>query len=261
MEINRKVSIMKNKNIRNISFENGEKHIIAGPCAVESKEQLDTILSFLSELGINIIRAGIFKPRTNPDSFRGLGEKGLEYLIQLCSKYNLRFVSELLSIEQVEKYADSMDIIQVGTRNMYNYPLLEALGRKKNTIFLKRAFSATYNEWEMASRYIMKEGNNNIVLVERGIRSFETATRNTLDITAVPYMKSKTKLPVIVDPSHAAGLRELVPSLSKAAISAGADGLLIEVHNEPEKALSDGRQSLNFEDFSALYKEIKGMIK
>ena len=239
-------------------FEVKKTLIIAGPCAVESKEQIIRIAQKLKNIGIFYLRGGAFKPRTNPDSFQGLGDIGIEYLLEAKKITGMRIVTELMTIEQVKKYADKIDIIQVGSRNMYNYELLKELGKYNKPILLKRGLSATYEEWINAARYI---NNDNIILCERGIRTFETATRNTLDLSAVPVIKEKSHLPIIIDPSHATGKRDLVEPLAKAAIAVGADGLMIEVHNNPAKALCDGKQSIKPETFDEIMKTVKKYAK
>ncbi|MDO6354377.1 3-deoxy-7-phosphoheptulonate synthase [Caloramator sp. CAR-1] len=230
--------------------------IIAGPCSVENYDIMDKTVKFLKELGIEYIRGGAFKPRTSPYSFQGLGIEGLEILEDMKKKYGVKIVSEILDIRDLEEMIDSIDIIQVGSRNMYNYPLLKELGRIKKPILLKRGISATIDEWLNAAEYIALEGNTDIILCERGIRTFENYTRNTLDLNCVPVVKQRTNLAIIVDPSHGTGRRELVKPLSLAAIAAGADGLLIEVHPDPDNALSDGFQSLNFEEFKDTYNKV-----
>ncbi|CCJ33393.1 3-deoxy-7-phosphoheptulonate synthase [Caloramator australicus] len=230
--------------------------IIAGPCSVENYDIMDKTVKFLKELGIEYIRGGAFKPRTSPYSFQGLGMEGIEILEDMKKKYGVKIVSEILDIRDLEEMIDSIDIIQVGSRNMYNYPLLKELGRIKKPILLKRGISATIDEWLNAAEYIALEGNTDIILCERGIRTFENYTRNTLDLNCVPVVKQRTNLAIIVDPSHGTGRRELVKPLSLAAIAAGADGLLIEVHPDPDNALSDGFQSLNFEEFKDTYNKV-----
>lgn len=231
--------------------------IIAGPCAVESREQIIRIAKKLKALGIEYLRAGAFKPRTNPHSFRGLGEEGLLYLLEAKRLTGMKIVTEIMSIEQLNKYGDYIDIIQIGARNMYNYELLKALGKVKKPILLKRAFSATYQEWLSASEYIKLSGNNQVILCERGIRGFDNSTRNVLDIQAIPYIKYNTNMPIIVDPSHASGHRYMIESDSLAAVSAGADGLIIEVHDHPEEALSDKEQAIDINDLSIILNKIK----
>lgn len=243
--------------IGDLELGSGSPVMMAGPCSVESEDMIHRVAAKLSQQGVRLLRGGCFKARTSPYSFQGLGEEGLKYLVDAAKEQGMYSIVEFLTIEQLEKYADLVDVVQIGTRNMYNYPLLKACGELRKPIVLKRAFSATYEEWHLASEYIMSEGNEAVILCERGIRTFEVATRNTLDITAVPYMKERTGLPLIVDPSHAAGLRELVPALSYAALAAGADGFMIECHEEPEKALSDSRQSLSLEDFAKMQARLK----
>jgi len=231
--------------------------VIAGPCAVENKTTLINIGKKVKEAGATFIRGGAFKPRTSPYSFQGLGEEGLKYLADVRKQIGLPVVTELMDprdIDVVKKYAD---IIQIGARNMQNFRLLLEVGTCKKPILLKRGLSATIKEWLMAAEYIMSKGNQHVILCERGIRTFETATRNTLDLSSVPVLKNLTHLPVIVDPSHGVGKMELVAPMAKAAIAVGADGLLIEVHTNPEEALSDGEQSLRPYDFRKLMKELK----
>ena len=231
--------------------------IIAGPCAVESSDQIIRIAKKLKALGIEYLRAGAFKPRTNPHSFQGLGEEGLLYLLEAKRLTGMKIVTEIMSIEQLKKYGEYIDIIQIGARNMYNYELLKALGKINKPILLKRAFSATYQEWLSASEYIKLSGNNQVILCERGIRSFDNSTRNVLDIQAIPYLKYNTNMPVIVDPSHASGHRYMIEADSLAAISAGADGLIIEVHDHPEEALSDKEQAIDINDLSIILDKVK----
>lgn len=233
-----------------------KKVIIAGPCSFGSYKELDKIASKLKEVGIDILRAGTFKGRTSPNAFQGLGDKGVEILLEIKEKHNLPVVTELTSIEQVRKYGEKLDIIQIGARNMYNYELLKEVGKLKTPVLLKRGISATYNEWLLAAEYIRKEGNKNIILCERGIRGFDPTTRNVLDISAVPYIKKNTKYPIIVDPSHATGTRYMIKPLSLASIVAGADGLIIEAHTNPNKSLSDANQTVDIKTI----KEIKENI-
>ncbi len=245
--------------VGDLVFGLGKPYYIAGPCSVESEEQIYNMAKSMKEMGVDILRGGCFKPRTSPYSFQGLGEEGLRYLSEAGRYYKIPVISEFLSIEQLLKFNHMVDIIQIGSRNMYNYPLLQAAGTIDKPVVLKRGMSATYEEWHMAAEHIMSNGNKRIILVERGIRTFELGTRNTLDITAIPYMKCKTGLPVICDPSHACGLRELIEPLSLAGLAAGADGLMIEVHENPEKALSDGRQSVELSKFPAMFERLKKM--
>jgi 3-deoxy-7-phosphoheptulonate synthase len=240
----------------------GEKiHVIAGPCAVENKTMLTNIAEKVKDAGATFIRGGAFKPRTSPYSFQGLGEEGLKYLSYASKKTGLPVVTELMDprdIEAVKKYAD---IIQIGARNMQNFRLLLEVGKCKKPVLLKRGLSATIKEWLMAAEYIMSKGNQNVILCERGIRTFETSTRNTLDLSAVPVLKQITHLPVIVDPSHGVGKWTLVSPMAKAAIAVGADGLMIEVHTNPEEAMSDGEQSLRPHDFKKLMDELRPIAK
>jgi len=231
--------------------------VIAGPCAVESEEQMDMIGKFLKRLGVKIIRGGAYKPRTDPKSFQGLGVNGLRILKAIKELYGFKVVSEIMDPRDVEMAYEYIDIYQIGSRNMQNFSLLKEVGKTKKPVLLKRGMSATLEEWYNASEYIRNEGNENIILCERGIRTFEDYTRNTLDLMSVPIMKSKTGYPVIVDPSHGTGRRELIGPVSKAAVAVGADGIMIEVHPQPEKALSDGLQSLSFDDFEKVLSEIR----
>ncbi|MCK4551725.1 MAG: 3-deoxy-7-phosphoheptulonate synthase [Tenericutes bacterium] len=226
--------------------------IMGGPCAVESKIQMKEITPIIKSSGGKIIRGGAYKPRTSPYSFQGLGLEGLEILENISSEYNIPVVSEIMSVDELPYFVEKIDLIQVGARNMQNFNLLKELGKINKPILLKRGLANTIEEWLMSAEYIMAGGNSNVILCERGIRTYETATRNTLDISSVPVIKKLTHLPIIIDPSHAAGRWEYVESLSKAAIAAGADGLIIEVHQTPESALSDGQQSLKPDKFKDL---------
>jgi len=242
--------------IGDIKIGAGKPVIMAGPCAVESEEQALTIAHFVKEHGAQVFRGGAFKPRTSPYSFQGLGEEGLKILEKVRRETGLLIVTEAtdhVNLNIVEKYAD---IIQIGARNMQNYSLLRLAGQVSKPILLKRGFAATIDELLMAAEYIMSEGNTQIILCERGIRTFSDNTRNTLDLSAIPSIKEVSHLPIIVDPSHAAGRREYVIPLSKGAIAVGADGLLVEVHHDPSHALSDGVQSLYLQQFEELMKEI-----
>ncbi len=230
-------------------------YIFGGPCSVESEEQLDKITSEIQN-NIDFLRAGAYKLRTKPDSFQGLGEEGLDILNRVKDKYGLEAASEIVSVLDIDKFED-VEIIQVGTRNMYNYDLLKALGKTEKTIILKRGMSATIEEWINAANYIVKEGNENVVLCERGIRTHEPMTRNTLDLSSIPLIKRLTDFPIIVDPSHGTGQWYLIESMSRAALAAGADGIMIEVHHDPENALSDGFQSLTPEKFNNLVEELR----
>lgn len=231
--------------------------MIAGPCAIENEEQIFTISEFLHKSGIKFLRGGAYKPRTSPYSFQGLKTEGLVMMRQAADKHGLAVVTEIMSIDKLDELCDFADILQVGTRNMQNYPLLRALGKINKPVLLKRGMSSTVEEWLLAAEYILAGGNSRIILCERGIRTFENATRNTLDLSAVALVKQLSHLPVIVDPSQATGVRNLVPPMSLAAIAAGADGLIIEVHNQPEEALSDGDQSLYLDQFGDLLEPLR----
>jgi len=242
--------------IGDVTIGAGEPVIMAGPCAVESEEQALTIASIVKKYGAKVFRGGAFKPRTSPYAFQGLGEKGLKILDKVRRETGLLIVTEATDSENlvpVEKYAD---IIQIGARNMQNYSLLRLTGQTKKPVLLKRGFAATIDEWLMAAEYIMSEGNSRVILCERGIRTFSDNTRNTLDLSAIPSIKAVSHLPIIVDPSHAAGKRDFVIPLSRGAIAVGADGLLVEVHHDPAHALSDGMQSLYPQQFEQLMQEI-----
>ena len=230
--------------------------VMAGPCAIESEEQLSELAPVLKNAGAQILRAGAFKPRSSPYSFQGMGEKGLRWLKATCEKYDLVSVSEVMSTDTLELMTKYVDILQIGTRNMQNFPLLKAVGATKKPVLLKRGLSATYEEWLMAAEYILSCGNPNVIFCERGIRTFETYTRNTMDIAAIPVIKHLSHLPIIADPSHGTGRRDKVIPMARAAVAAGADGLMIEVHAEPDKALSDGAQSLYPDQFEHLMKEL-----
>ncbi len=224
-----------------------EKLIIAGPCTFGNYEELYKIALEVKKRGIKYLRAGTFKMRTNPESFQGLREEGMEMLLKIKKELDLKIVTEFTSIEQVKKYGDKIDIIQIGARNMYNYELLKEVGRTKTPVILKRGFSATYKEWLLAAEYIKLGGNNNIILCERGVRNFiSDETRNILDIQAIPYIKKNSNYPIIIDPSHASGESYMVESMAKASLVAGADGLLLEVHYNPHESLCDAKQTIDF---------------
>ncbi len=235
--------------------------IIAGPCSVESKKQLDIIAQGVKKSGAKLLRGGAFKPRTSPYSFQGMGIEGIELLNLAKQNYQMPIVSEISSETQLPLFEEYVDLLQVGARNMQNFDLLKALGKSKKPVLLKRGFSNTIEEWLMSAEYIVSAGNPNVILCERGIRTFEPYTRNTLDLSVIPIIKQKSNLPIIIDPSHATGDWRLVESMSMAAIVAGADGLMIEVHNNPEEALSDGAQSLTLENFDKLMVKCKVIAK
>ena len=231
--------------------------VMAGPCAVENEEQIMTIAESVKDAGALILRGGAFKPRTGPYSFQGLEAEGLELLAEAKEKTGLLIITEVMSADRLNLVAEYADILQIGARNMQNFMLLKAVGQVKKPVMLKRGMSATIEEFLLAAEYILSQGNHNVMLCERGIRTFETYTRNTLDINAVPVLKQLSHLPVIVDPSHGTGRRELVAPVSKSALAAGADGLIIEVHHNPEIAVSDGVQSLLPDQFSQLMTELQ----
>lgn len=231
--------------------------IMAGPCVVEDKKSLLETANFIKSLGVDILRGGAFKPRTSPYSFRGLKEKGLKMLAEVKEQTGLKIVTEVMTPTDVKMVADYADILQVGTRNMQNYQLLDMLGKCDKPVLLKRGMASTVQEWLLSAEYILSQGNPEVILCERGIRTFETSLRNTLDLSVVPLLNELTHLPVVVDPSHATGKRSLIGPMSKAAIAAGADGIIIEVHPHPENALSDGEQSLPFTMFKEIMKDLR----
>ncbi len=234
-----------------------ELAIIAGPCSVETPEQITFIAKEVKKYGANILRGGAFKPRTSPYSFQGLGKEGLELLKIAKQNTGLPIITEVLDTRDIELVAEYADILQVGTRNAQNFALLKELGKIRKPVLLKRGLAMKADEWVLSAEYIMSGGNYNVILCERGIRTFETSTRNTLDINIIPVMKEKTHLPIIIDPSHATGKSKYVPDMALAAIAAGADGVMIEVHNDPENAWSDGDQSLTPEQFGKLMEKLK----
>ena len=246
--------------VRGIKIGGNSITVIAGPCAVESRDQLLTAARQVKKAGGHIIRGGAFKPRTSPYSFQGLEEEGLDILREASVETGLPVVTEVIDEHSLQLALNYVDIIQIGARNMQNFRLLKAAGQTDKPILLKRGMSATIEEWLMAAEYIMSEGNGNVILCERGIRTFETSTRNTLDLSAVPMVKRLSHLPVIVDPSHATGDRGLVLPMSLAAIAAGADGLIIEMHPEPAKALSDGPQSLTPEGLEQVMSQLHNIV-
>jgi len=242
---------------RGVKIGGSEIVVAAGPCSVESREQILSIAESVSKAGARILRAGAFKPRTSPYAFQGMGEKGLELIREAADKFNLFVVSEVMDPSQIQMMGAYVDIFQVGARNMQNYFLLRALGEVQKPVLLKRGMSATIEELLLSAEYILNGGNYNVVLCERGIRTFETATRNTLDIAAIPVIQKLSHLPIVADPSHGTGRRDKVPPMARAAVAAGADGLLIEVHNDPDHALSDGAQSLYPANFAQLMGELR----
>ena len=242
---------------RGVTIGGQELAVAAGPCSVESPEQINTVAECVAKSGAKIMRAGAFKPRTSPYAFQGLGEKGLQMLRKAADKQSLFVVSEVMDASQIQMMSAYVDLFQVGARNMQNYFLLRALGEQQKPVLLKRGMSATIEELLLSAEYILSGGNYNVVLCERGIRTFENYLRNTLDIAAIPVIKKLSHLPIVADPSHGTGRRDKVPPLARAAVAAGADGLLIEVHNDPDHALSDGAQSLNPGEFSQLMAELR----
>lgn len=244
-------------NINGVHVGGSEIVIIAGPCAVESREQLFETARSVSASGANILRGGAFKPRSSPYSFQGMGEDGLKLLWMISKETGLPMVTEVMDTRQVELVASYADMLQIGSRNMQNFPLLKEAGMCRKPILLKRGMMSTIEEFLLAAEYILSQGNDQVILCERGIRTFETSTRNTLDLSAVPMLKRLTHLPVIVDPSHGTGIRWMVPAMAKAAVAAGADGLIMEVHYNPESALCDGNQSLSLDEFYVLMTDLK----
>lgn len=240
-------------------FGGGHFQIIAGPCSIESEKQIIEVAQAVKKSGATILRGGAFKPRTSPYAFQGLGVDGLKLLKKAKAETGMPIISEIMGTEFIDDFED-VDILQVGARNMQNFDLLKHLGRLKTPVLLKRGIAATMEEWLMSAEYIMSEGNENVILCERGIRTYETYTRNTLDLSAIPILKERTHLPIIVDPSHASGISRLVKPLSLASVGAGADGLIIEVHNDPAHALCDGAQSLKPEQFDDVVKAIDVML-
>ena len=238
----------------------GEKiQVIAGPCAVESLDQILEVASFIKEMGVKFLRGGAYKPRTSPYDFQGLEIEGLKILAQVREKTGLMVVTEVMDTEKVKLVSQYADILQIGSRSMHNSPLLKEVAKSNKTILLKRGYSASIEEWLLAAEYIMLAGNDKIILCERGIRTFETYTRNTLDLSAVPIIKKISHLPIIVDPSHGTGHSDLVKPMSRGAIAVGADGLIIEVHSNPEMSYSDGKQTVNLEQFRDIFDDIKNI--
>lgn len=243
--------------VGDIEFGNLPVVMIAGPCAVENREQLFKTAAGVSKEGARILRGGAFKPRSSPYNFQGLGDEGLILLKMVREEFGLPVVTEVMDTRKVETVARYADMLQVGSRNMQNYPLLKEVGLSGKPVLLKRGMMATIEEFLLAAEYILNQGNEQVILCERGIRTFETTTRNTLDLSAVPMLKKLSHLPVIVDPSHGTGLRWMVPAMAKAAVAVGADGLILEVHHDPENALCDGYQSLSLSEFGELMSDLK----
>ena len=255
---NQETTIVK---VNDVHFGGEKIIIIAGPCAVESREQLFETARSVKSGGANMLRGGAFKPRSSPYSFQGLEEEGLKLLKKAREQTGLPIITEVMDTRAVEMVCAYADILQVGSRNMQNFPLLKEVGQCRKPVMLKRGMNATIDEYLLAAEYILDGGNENVILCERGIRSFETSYRNTLDLNAVPMLKKLSHLPVIVDPSHGTGHAWMVPDLAKAALAVGADGLLVEVHNDPLKALCDGPQSLSIDQFSLMMKDLKALSK
>jgi len=245
--------------IKNVTFGDGGLTVMAGPCSIENREQLLEIAGAVKDCGVKVLRGGAFKPRTSPYSFQGLGEEGLQYMKEAGSLTGLLTVSEVMDSCDIEMVASYVDILQIGSRNMDNFALLKKVGQFGHPILLKRGYMSTIEEFLLAAEYVLKEGNRKIILCERGIRTFEKLTRNSLDLTSVPIIKKMSDLPIIVDPSHGTGRADMILPMSKAALAAGADGLMIEVHPNPKKALSDGQQTLDYSAFQALMEELRSL--
>ncbi|MGE0393078.1 MAG: 3-deoxy-7-phosphoheptulonate synthase [Vicinamibacterales bacterium] len=243
--------------IGDLKIGGDEVIVMAGPCSAENPAQVDATAAAVKRAGAKVLRGGAFKPRSSPYSFQGHGELGLQMLRDAGDKYNLKVISEVMDVSQIELIGKYCDIYQVGARNMQNFTLLRELGKVRKPVMLKRGLSSTIEEWLMSAEYILSGGNNDVMLCERGIRTFETATRNTFDVSAIPVVKKMSHLPVVADPSHGAGRRDMVASMARAAVAAGADGLIIEVHNDPDRALSDGAQSMFPEQFERLLSELR----
>lgn len=243
--------------IKNVTIGSDEIAVMAGPCAVESEKQIFTLAEIVAKAGAKILRGGAFKPRSSPYSFQGMGEEGLKLLRKAADEFGLIVITEVMENAQIKLIEEYTDIFQVGARNMQNFALIKELGKSSTPVMLKRGLSATIEEWLMSAEYILSNGNKNVMVCERGIRTFETYTRNTFDLSSIPVVKKKSHLPIIADPSHAVGLRDKVLPMARAAVAAGADGIMVEVHNEPEKALSDGPQALLPEQFTELMKQAR----
>jgi 3-deoxy-7-phosphoheptulonate synthase len=243
--------------IKGVEIGGNTLAIMAGPCSIESKEQIMESARIIASEGVRILRGGAFKPRTSPYAFQGLEEKGLQYMKEAAEKYNLITISEVMDGDQIELMSEYVDILQIGARNMQNFTLLKKLGNTKCAIFLKRGLSATYQDLLMSAEYVLDRGNSNVMLCERGIRTFETYSRNTLDLAAVPILQDLTHLPIIVDPSHGTGIRKMVCPMALAGVAAGADGLMVEMHPEPDKAVSDKQQTISPEAFRDMMQKLR----
>ncbi len=257
-EFNHADTIIK---IKDVEIGGNEIVVMAGPCSVESREQTMIIAGHVAKAGAKILRGGAFKPRSSPYSFQGMGEAGLKILREAADKYNMLVITEVMDRDQLDLICEYTDILQVGARNMQNFTLLRNLGKVNKPVFLKRGISATIQEWLMSAEYIVSGGNRNVMMCERGIRTFETYTRNTFDISAIPVIKKLSHLPVLGDPSHATGIRDKVIPMARAAVAAGTDGIMVEVHHDPDHALSDGAQSLYPEQFDQLMDQIRIIAK
>ncbi|MGH2097075.1 3-deoxy-7-phosphoheptulonate synthase [Aerococcus urinaeequi] len=244
--------------VGNIQIGDGHFAMIGGPCSIEGLDKLEEVAAAVKDSGANMLRGGAFKPRTSPYSFQGLGQEGLDMLEAVGKKYDLPVVTEVMAVDQVHLF-DGIDMYQVGARNMQNFDLLKAIGQTTKPVLLKRGMAASIEDLLMSAEYILAHGNPNVILCERGIRTYETSTRNTLDLSAIPVLRSKTHLPIVVDPSHAVGKREWVESMAMAAVAAGADGLIIEIHQNPDEAWSDGRQSLYLDEYKALTEKVQAL--
>jgi len=243
--------------VNGVKFGGDNIGMIAGPCTVETYEQMDKTAAALKKLGVKILRGGAFKPRSSPYAFQGLGEEGLEIIRAVADKHKMAVTSEVMEISQIPLFEKYVDILQVGARNMQNFNLLKELGLIRKPVMIKRGLSATFEEWLMSAEYVLSGGNREVMLCERGIRTFERVTRNTLDLSAIPVIKKVSHLPILIDPSHGTGLRDKVAPMSRASVAAGCDGLIIEVHYDPDSALCDGAQSLYPEQYDRLYHDIK----
>jgi 3-deoxy-7-phosphoheptulonate synthase len=245
----------------NVTISEKDFTVIAGPCSIESEEQIHKIVQCLVKNNIKIMRGGVYKPRSSPYAFRGLGPEGLKLFHSICQSNGIKIITEVMQVSQIEEMIEYVDIFQVGARNAQNFNLLDALGRIDKPVMLKRGISGTIDELLQSAEYVFSAGNEKIILCERGIRTFENSYRNTFDINAIPILKEKSHLPVIADPSHGIGIRSHVPKIALAAMAAGADGIITEIHYEPEKAFSDGQQTLNFEEFEKLLDQVKKIRK
>jgi 3-deoxy-7-phosphoheptulonate synthase len=243
--------------IKDVTIGSKEIIMIAGPCSIENEDQIFKIAEIVSKAGAKILRGGAFKPRTSPYSFQGLGEEGLKLIRKAADKYNLLVITEVMEISQIKTIEEYADIFQIGARNMQNFSLLREIGKASKPVMLKRGLSATVEDWLMSAEYILSNGNKEVMLCERGIRTFETYTRNTFDLSAIPVVHKRSHLPVVADPSHAVGLRDKVLPMARAAVAAGADALMVEVHHDPDNALSDGPQALLPDQFEEMMKQIK----